>query len=93
MSNNRTIYTVFKRLRSKHLDMILPQSEVCMHDNIEIVFQSFSLEKAKKYFDAIDKIENEFWFSISKSLIITPLDRDEIDGFYNGNTIVNYNFN
>ena len=92
MSDNKTIYSVFTRLRSKYLEMTLPKSEICIYDQTDIVFQSFSLEKAKEYYDSISHIETDYWYSISKSLIVTPLDRDCVDGFYNETTITQCTF-
>ena len=83
MESANKIYSVFIRMRSRKLEKLLSKEEVELADNINIEFQSHSLNSAKKYFDSIEPVNNQYWIFISKSLILTPLDKSSPNGFYN----------
>ena len=77
------IYSVFIRMRSRKLEKLLVKEESDLADSINIEFQSHSLNSAKKYFDSIEPVNNQYWIFISKSLIATHLDISSANGFYN----------
>lgn len=82
-----SLYSVTIRLRSKKLENLLCINDVCVHDHHDIIFQSFSKDRAIEYFNSINKTDNDHWRSISKEVIITPLDRSCDDGFINEQAI------
>ncbi|MCJ7636030.1 MAG: hypothetical protein MUO21_00920 [Nitrososphaeraceae archaeon] len=83
-----SLYSVTTKLRSKKLENLPCINDVCMYDQHDIVFQSFSKDKAIEYFNSINKLDNANWRTISKEVIITPLDKDCGEGFINEEAII-----
>lgn len=70
-----TIYTVFHRLRALLVERLVGANEAPKYDSHEILFQSFSKEKAVDYcLNQVSKVDDANWRSISKGVIITPID-------------------
>ena len=72
-----TVYTVFHRLRAPLIERLVG-SEAHKYDSHEMLFQSLSKEKAVDYcLNQVCKVDNTYWRSISKGVIITPIDATE----------------
>jgi hypothetical protein len=70
-----TIYTVFHRLRAPLIERLVGAEGAHKYDSHEILFQSFSKEKAVDYcLNQVSKVDDTNWKSISKGVIITPID-------------------
>ena len=82
-----TIYTVFHRLRAKKVENLVGSQDSFKYDNNEIVFQSFSKDRAIDYYDNLAKVDDAYWKSISKGVIITPIDSDRIDNLVDNDTV------
>lgn len=76
-----TIYTVFHRIRSHRIEQLIESDNVHIYDTHEIQFQSFSKDKAIDYCENhVKRLNNDFWKSISKGVMITPVEKDNING-------------
>ena len=87
-----SLYSVFHRLRSKKIEELVGPKESCFDKN-EIVFQSLSEEKALQFFESIEKVDGNHWRTVSKYLVITPLDKKCSDGFINEKHIKSEHYN
>lgn len=89
------MYSVFVGLKYKKLDEILDAIDMPRHLNyhLEIVFQSFDLSKAMEYYNNIKpKPDSDFWKTSTKMIAKTPLDKDEEEGFANGEIVKYHSF-
>jgi len=75
------LYSVIVRERSKKLEQIINQKEIPIYDSLDLVYQSFSKEKALAYYNTINKTDDSAWKGISKEVITTLLDKSADNKF------------